>query len=156
VRAVVKAALPAFNSLAVRLLANVTQIALDGSTCPSSGARVLEENVSENLDDGIGNIAVVILTAHITALAGEVVAIAHSVFLSSAMIFVKGLWGWMRAISVEPVTISIDGDKFLGFQTLCWQCGGKKLLRATHDCRRRPQLLRRWRVRACRFSQLLI
>lgn len=123
-RAVVKAALPAFDSLAIRLLANVTQVALNGSTCPSSGARVLEEDVSEHLNDGIGDVAVVILTAHITALAGEVVAIAHSVFLGSAMIFVKGLGGWMRAISVEPVTIFIDGDKFLGFQTLRWQRGG--------------------------------
>jgi hypothetical protein len=34
-RAVVKTALPAFDGLAVRLLANVTHIALDGSTSSS-------------------------------------------------------------------------------------------------------------------------
>lgn len=117
---------------------------------------MLEEDVSEDFDDSIRDITVVILTAHITALAGEVVAIAHSVFLGSAMIFVKGLGGWMRTISVQPVTILIDGDKFLRFQTLHWQRGGEKFLRATHDCRRRPQLFRRRRVRVCRFGQLLI
>jgi len=68
VRAVVKAALPALDGLAVGLLANMAQVALDGSATSASGAGMLEREVPENLDDGVGHISVVIWTIHITAL----------------------------------------------------------------------------------------
>lgn len=131
--ALVEAALPAFDSLTVGLLANMTHVALHGSTSPSSRARVLEEYVPEYLDDGVGNIGVVVLTVHITALAGQVIAVANFVFLSTAMIFFHGICRWVGAVRVEAVTIFIDGNKILGLEALSRQVCKQKFLRPTHN-----------------------
>lgn len=90
-RAEVKSALPAFDSLTVGLLANMSIVAFDRSTASAPMAGVLQTDILKDFNDGIGDIAVVILTAHVTTFTGQVIAIADFCFFSPAMIFFEGV-----------------------------------------------------------------
>jgi hypothetical protein len=152
VRAVVKPALPALDGLAIRLLAQMALVALDGSASPAFGAGVLERKVPEDLDNSVGHIPVVIWAAHITTLSRQVIAVADLGFFGAEMITVHSIRRRMRAVCVEAIPVFIDGDIVLG-RGLGWQGGREELQGATDDGWSRPQLLSRF---FRRLRQLLI
>jgi hypothetical protein len=69
----------------------MTHIAFDGPAGAGSRAGVLEKYKSQNLDDGIGHIAVVIQAAHITTFSRQVVAVADFGFFCPRTIFIEGV-----------------------------------------------------------------
>lgn len=79
---------------------------------------MLDQEVSQYLHNGIGDIGVVVWTTHIAAFSGQVIAVAHFVFISPTMVFFHSLRGRMRAVCIEAVSIFVDGDKLFGFETL--------------------------------------
>jgi hypothetical protein len=152
VRAVVKPALPALDGLAIRLLAHMALVALDGSASPAFGAGVLERKVPEDLDNRVGHIPVVIWAAHITTLSRQVIAVADLGFFGPEMISVHSIRRRMRTVCVEAIPVFIEGDIVLGLG-LGWQGGREELQGATDNGWSTPQLLRRF---FRRLGQLLI
>jgi hypothetical protein len=68
VGAVVEAALPALDGLAVRLLAQMAHVTFNRPASPRSRARVLKEDVSEYIDYGVRDITMVVLATHVATL----------------------------------------------------------------------------------------
>lgn len=122
----------------------MAHVAFDGPARPSLSARVLAEDVSEHLDYGVRDIAVIILATHVTTLSREMITVANLVLFGTAVVFIHGIRGRMGTISVDTFAVLIDGDKILRFETDWRQVSEKELLRAAHDSWSRPQLLRRF------------
>jgi hypothetical protein len=69
----------------------MTHVAFDGSARAGSRAGVLEEHKSQNLNDRVRHIAVVIRAAHITTFSRQVIAVADLGFFCSSVVFIEGL-----------------------------------------------------------------
>lgn len=122
----------------------MAHVAFEGPTRPSLSARVLAEDVSEHIHYGVRDIAVVILTTHITTLSREVITVTNLVVFGTAVVFIHGIRGRMGTIGVDTFAVFIDGDKILRFETDWRQMREKEFLRAARDSLTRPQLLRRF------------
>lgn len=104
---------------------------------------MLEQEVSQYLDDRVRDIGVVVRTAHITAFSRQVITVAHFVLISPTVVFVHSIRGRMGAVCIEALSIFVDGDKFLGLLAWGRQRGEEKLLRASDSRRARPKWLGR-------------
>lgn len=67
-RAVIKAALPALDGLAVRFLTDMSKVTLDRPTSSTFRTWILEREVFQDINDCVGHIAVVIGATHVTTL----------------------------------------------------------------------------------------
>ena len=74
---------------------------------------MLQEDVPKNFDDVVGHITMVILAAHITTLAREVITVTNFVFLGPTIVFIISSRGWVGAIGIEAFAILVNWDKFL-------------------------------------------
>lgn len=122
----------------------MAHVAFDRPARPSLSARVLAEDVSEHLDYGVRDIAVIILATHVTTFSREVITVTNLAVLGTAVVFIHGIRGRMGTIGVDTFAVLIDGDKILRFETDWRQVSEKEFLRAAHDSLSRPQLLRRF------------
>jgi hypothetical protein len=121
----------------------MAHVTFDGPASPGSSARVLKQDVSEDLDHGVRDITVIVLATHVTTLSGQVITVANFVLFSTKMVFIHGICGRMGTIGVDTLAIPIDGDEVLRFEALWWQVGEKELLRAAHNSWSRPRFV--WR-----------
>lgn len=103
---------------------------------------MLEEHVSQNLNDHIRHIAVVVSAAHVTAFSRQMVAIADFVFLGPSVVFIERFRRRVRIVWVDTVPILVDWNKF--FRLDAWQrkLGSEEIFGATDNRRGRPQQFR--------------
>lgn len=106
----------------------MTLMTLDRAASPGPSARMLAQEISHYLDDGVRDIRVVIRTAHITTFSGQVILIADFVFVGPGMIRSHSLRRRVRAVCIDTFSIFVDGDEFLRPDTLGWERGAEKLL----------------------------
>jgi hypothetical protein len=76
---------------------------------------VLKEHPSQDLDNGVGDIGVVIRATHVSTFSGQVVAIADLVLLCPSVVFTKRFGGRLWVVRINTVPVFIHWDKFLRF-----------------------------------------
>lgn len=127
----VEAALPPFDTLAVRLLANMAIVAFDRSAISTSVARSLQTHVFDNFDNGLGDFTMIIGTAHITAFMSEMIAITDFGLFGTTVVFLKSFRRGLSTISIKALVFLIDWNKFFGFEARRWQSSEEEVLRPT-------------------------
>lgn len=80
---------------------------------------MLEQEVPQYLDDGVGDIGVVVRTTHVTAFSRQVITVAYFVLIGPTVVNVHSIRGRMRAVCIEALSIFVDGNQFLGL--LAWR-----------------------------------
>lgn len=135
----VETTLPTLDCLAAGFLAKMAHVAFDRSTSPGSRARMLEKHPPQHLDDGIGDIGVIVRAAHVATFPGKVVAITHFMFLCARVVLFKCFCRRLRIIGVNAVPFLVNRDEFLGFDAWEREHGSQKFFGTTDRGGRGPE-----------------